>query len=159
MDRELLAIMAILVAAAMVVALLKWDQQLPGSLVRVLRFLGLAFGLVVGGGGLMGLAATVTSGPAAGTSGQGEIDLLPWIVPLMLISASALYLWGVERRGVSTSAWIRRAGWVIAVLGLSLTSLSDPALILAIAAIPTLLAYPSVGNTANRDASVTNLPA
>lgn len=109
---------------------------------------GRIFGVAVG---LMGVASLM----GAAFSGPGT-ERLSFVVPTLLVLSAATYLWGLETQYRETGSWIRRIGWVVAVVALSLTAISDLALLVSAAVLPTLLNvdWEGRGRVGEREASL-----
>jgi hypothetical protein len=131
MDLEILLVLAIGIGAVITASSFDWHRRLSRPAVLVLKMTGRMFGVAVGLMGVVSLLGAAFSGP--GTERHS------FVVPTLLVVSAATYLWGLETQYRETGSWFRRIGWVGAVLALSLTAISDLALLVSAAVLPTLL--------------------
>lgn len=135
---------ALLVAGALVFSA---SGRVVGGVARVgIRWIGLLYGGIQIAFGVLGLVGWVESFPVGGGAGADVSSRsLQLAVPALLLVAGSQYVWGIQIWNRPQSTWIRRFGWMFGVIGLSLTALSDVALVAAAVTTPTLVEFASTG--------------
>ena len=131
MDLEILLVLVVGIGGVLIASLLGWNRRLSRPVIQVLRIVGRIFGAAIGLLGLASLVGSILSGPGT--------ERLSFVIPSLLVLSAVTYLWGLETRNFENGAWSRRTGWLGAVLALSLTAISDIALLVSAITLPTIL--------------------